>query len=117
MSLPDRTPSLAFPASPRPHGLHRVAPRRIVVQDLDETLSLSPRSLPEAREALAMKCLYCQAPVERTTTEVQVDRNGYHLSWQSVPAWVCTRCDQAYFESQEVDMVRRAVSAMTRLGK
>ena len=117
MSLPDRALSLVSPASPKLHGLHRVAPRRIVPQDLDATLPLAPQSLPETHETLRMKCLYCQAPVERGTTEVRVDRNGYHLSWQSVPAWVCTRCDQAYFEPHDVEMVRRAVSAMTRLGR
>jgi YgiT-type zinc finger domain-containing protein len=115
MSLPDRAP---FPASPRPHGLHRVAPRRIVPQDLDATLPLvAAQSEPEAHETLVMKCLYCQAPLERGMTEVRVNRNGYQVAWQSVPAWVCTRCDQAYFEPQEVEMVRRAVSAMSRLGK
>jgi YgiT-type zinc finger domain-containing protein len=114
MSLPERA---LFPASPKPYGLPRSAPRRIVPQDLDATLPLAPQRAPEACQVLPMKCLYCQAPVERGTTEVRVDRNGYHLSWQTVPAWVCTRCDQAYFEPHEVDMVRRAVSAMTRLGK
>jgi hypothetical protein len=94
-------------------------PRRVVpaAQDLDATLPLAPEAVPEPREVLTMKCLYCQAPVERGTTEVRVSRNGYQLSWQSVEAWVCTRCDQAYFEPREVEAVRRAVGAMTRLGK
>ena len=34
-----------------------------------------------------MKCLYCQAPVTKGTTQVRVNRNGYHLTWQAVPAW------------------------------
>jgi uncharacterized protein with PIN domain len=62
-----------------------------------------------------MKCLYCQAPIERGSAEVRLSRNGYQLSWQSVPAWVCTRCDQPYFEAGEVEMVRSAVTSMTRL--
>ena len=113
MSLPDRVPS---PASPRSFGLHRSMPRRVVPQDLDATLPLAPQSMPEPRETLGMKCLYCQAPVERGTAEVRLNRNGYQLSWQSVPAWVCTRCEQPYFEPHEVETVRRAVTAMTRLG-
>lgn len=113
MSLPDR---LITPA-PRSFGLYRSTPRRVSPVDLDATLPLAPERPQESREVLPMKCLYCQAPVERTTTPVHVNRNGYNLSWQNLPAWVCTRCDQAYFEPREVEMVRQAVSSMTRLGK
>jgi hypothetical protein len=114
MSLPERIPSLA---ASRSFGFHRSTPRRVVPpQDLDATLPLAPQSVPEPREVLGMKCLYCQAPVERGSAEVRLHRNGYQLSWQSVPAWVCTRCDQPYFEPGEVEMVRCAVTSMTRLG-
>lgn len=113
MSLPERVPSLD---SPRSLGLYRSAPRRVVPQDLDATLPLAPQALPEPREVLGMKCLYCQAPVERGMTEVRLNRKGYQVSWQSVPAWVCTRCDQPYFEPAEVEQVRRAVTSMSRLG-
>ena len=114
MSLLDRVPS---PASPASFGPQRSANLRIVPQDLDATLPLAPQPMPEPREVLVMKCLYCQAPVERGTAEVRLNRNGYQLSWQSVPAWVCTRCDQPYFEPQDLEMVRRAEGAMARLGK
>ena len=114
MSLPERVHS---PVYPKPIGLHRVAPRRSTPIDLDATLPLAPEKPPEAREVLPMKCLYCQAPVTKGTTQVRVNRNGYHLTWQAVPAWVCTRCEQAYFEPQEVDMVRQAVTSMSRLAK
>ncbi|HET9227659.1 MAG TPA: YgiT-type zinc finger protein [Thermoanaerobaculia bacterium] len=113
MSLPERVVSPA----PRSFGLYRSTPRRVNPVDLDATLPLAPERPQETHEVLAMKCLYCQAPVERTTTEYHVNRNGYNLSWQNLPAWVCTRCDQAYFEPREVQMVRQAVSSMTRLGK
>lgn len=113
MSLPDRVISPA----PRSFGLYRSTPRRVSPVDLDATLPLAPERPQESRELLPMKCLYCQAPVERTTTRVHVNRNGYNLSWQNLPAWVCTRCDQAYFEPREVEMVRQAIGSMTRLGK
>ncbi len=113
MSLPARVPSLESQAS---FGLHRSAPRRIAPQDLDATLPLAPLPVPEPREVLGMKCLYCQAPVERGTAEVRVNRHGYQMTWQKVPAWVCTRCEQPYFEPQEVETVRSAVTSMKRLG-
>jgi hypothetical protein len=114
MSLLDRVSPLDSPTS---FGPQRTAPLRIVPQDLDATLPLAPQPMPEPREVLGMKCLYCQAPVERGTTEVRLKRSGYQLSWQSVPAWVCTRCDQAYFEPRDLAMVRRAEGSMTRLVK
>jgi uncharacterized protein with PIN domain len=73
--------------------------------------------MPEPREVLVMKCLYCQAPVERGTAEVRINRNGYQLSWQSVPAWVCTRCEQPYFEPSDLEMVRLTESALSRLAR
>ncbi|HWM89617.1 MAG TPA: hypothetical protein VN493_02500 [Thermoanaerobaculia bacterium] len=112
MSLPDRV--LSQKSS---FGLYRSAPRRVSPADLDATLPLAPEHPKESHEVLVMKCLYCQAPVERTTTQVRVNRNGYNLSWQSIPAWVCTRCDQAYFEPREVQLVKQALTSMKRLDK
>jgi YgiT-type zinc finger domain-containing protein len=106
--------SLPAPA-PRSFGLYRTAPRRVSPVDLDATLPLAPERPQEAREVLVMKCLYCQAPVERRTTEVHLQRNGYKLAWQNLPAWVCSRCDQAYYEPREVEMVRQAVGSLSRL--
>jgi YgiT-type zinc finger domain-containing protein len=111
MSLPER---VASPA-PKPFDLYRTTPRRVSPVDLDATLPLAPEHPQEARDVLPMKCLYCQAPVERKTTEVQVRRNGYNLAWKELPAWVCTRCDQAYFEPREVGLVRQAVSSLGQL--
>lgn len=111
MSLPDR---VASPAS-KPYGLYRTTPRRVNPVDLDATLPIAPERPQPAREVLDMKCLYCQAPVERGITEVHVQRNGYNLEWKNLPAWVCTRCGQSYFEPREVEMVRQAVGSMTRL--
>lgn len=113
MSLPERVVSPA----PRSFGLYRSTPRRVNPVDLDATLPLAPERPQETREVLAMKCLYCQAPVERSSTRVNVNRNGYNLAWENLPAWVCTRCDQAYFEPCDGETVRRAIGSMTRLGK
>ena len=110
MNVSDRASS---PASPRAFRRNRTTPR---CADLEATLPLAPAIRPEPRDALAMKCLYCLSPIERGTAEVRVHRNGFHLDLRTVPAWVCSRCEQAYFEPHEVEMVRLAVSAMSRLG-
>lgn len=111
MRLPERVVALTPAAS---NSRYRSAARQARPVDLDATMPLAPAGPPEARAVLPMKCLYCQAPVERSTTRVQVERNGRQLTWQSLPAWVCTHCQQAYFEPREVEMVRQALGFVKR---
>ncbi|HKI01032.1 MAG TPA: YgiT-type zinc finger protein [Thermoanaerobaculia bacterium] len=86
--------------------------------DLDETLPIGqPARLRSASPVLPMRCLRCQGTVERGTAPVRVERNGYRLAWEDVPAWVCGRCELAYFEPREVDTIRRALNAMQALSK
>ena len=86
--------------------------------DLDETLPLGTMARPRpAPEILPMKCLRCQGPVQRGTAPVRAGRDEYTLSWEAVPAWVCTRCELAYFEPQEVETVRKALRAMRALAE
>jgi len=37
------------------------------------------------------------------------DRNGYHISWDAVPAWVCSQCGEPYFEAAEIDHIQKAL--------
>lgn len=40
-----------------------------------------------------------------------LDQKGYHIQWDQVPAWVCGQCGEAYFESEQVDLIQKAVMA------
>jgi YgiT-type zinc finger domain-containing protein len=86
------------------------------VVDLDATLPLGQRTrLRPATEVLPMRCLRCQGPVERGTAPVRLEGRGYRLALEQVPAWVCTRCELAYFEPDEVQTVRQTLQAMRAL--
>jgi len=86
--------------------------------DLDATLPLGQMTrLRSAPQVLPMRCLRCQGPVERGTAPVRVERNGYRLAWEDVPAWVCSRCELPYFEPAEVETIKRALNAMQTLSK
>jgi hypothetical protein len=86
------------------------------VVDLDATLPLGQRTrLRPAAEVLPMRCLRCQGPVEKGTAPVCLEGHGYRLAWEQVPAWVCTRCELAYFEPDEVQTVKQALRAMRAL--
>jgi hypothetical protein len=43
-----------------------------------------------------------------------LDRNGYHVSWNAIPAWVCTQCGEPFFESREVDLIQKALTELDR---
>lgn len=59
-----------------------------------------------------MKCIHCSGEMTRGVAPFHVDRNGYHLLLDSVPAWVCLQCGEAYFEEPEVASIHEAISAI-----
>ncbi len=58
-----------------------------------------------------MKCLYCQGNMVRETAPFHFDRQGAHVSLDSVPAWVCTLCGEPLFEEAEVNAIQELMDA------
>ncbi len=56
-----------------------------------------------------MDCLYCKGKLVRGSAPFSVDRNGYHISWEAILAWVCTQCGEALFEDNEVSHIQKAL--------
>ena len=61
-----------------------------------------------------MECLSCKGRMERRSAPFSLDRSGYHIHWDAVPAWVCIQCGEPYFESHEVEVIQRALAALER---
>ena len=59
-----------------------------------------------------MKCLYCQGKMERNIAPFHVDRKGYHLTLDGIPAWVCTQCGEVYFEETEIEAIQEVIRAI-----
>ncbi len=59
-----------------------------------------------------MKCMHCKGKMEYKTTPFQIDRKGYHLMLDAVPAWVCTQCGEVYFEEKEVDTIQGVLKTL-----
>lgn len=109
MSVPDRVSS-SF--TRQEYGIQRGSLREVrPVVDLDATLPLVPRR-PSVPQALTMRCLCCHGLILRSTTRVAVERGECRLSWDEVPAWVCSRCGKSYFEPPEVERICAAVRAV-----
>jgi YgiT-type zinc finger domain-containing protein len=54
----------------------------------------------------AMKCCFCGGDMAKGKTTYTVNRRGYHLLIDDVPAWKCTQCGEAYFEESEVEAIQ-----------
>ena len=63
---------------------------------------------------IEMKCIHCRGEMKRGTTPFHVDRKGYHILLDSVPAWVCDQCGESYFEEREVDAIQDFVRVVER---
>ncbi|MCC6795824.1 MAG: YgiT-type zinc finger protein [Candidatus Hydrogenedentes bacterium] len=59
-----------------------------------------------------MKCIHCQGEMKPGTAPFHIDRSACHVTLDSVPAWVCTQCGEAYFEEKEVDAIQELVKAI-----
>lgn len=61
-----------------------------------------------------MECIHCKGQMEKAIAPFTIDRKGYLVHWDAIPAWVCAQCGEAYFESREVDLIQKALSVLDR---
>ena len=59
-----------------------------------------------------MKCLLCNGEMEKTTVSYTIDRKGYHLFIEKIPAYVCSQCGERYFEEKEVGAIQNMIKAL-----
>ena len=52
--------------------------------------------------------------MKKGTAPFSIDRNGYHISWDAIPAWVCEQCGESLLETQEVDTIQVALAILDR---
>lgn len=61
-----------------------------------------------------MECMHCRGRMLRATAPFTIDRAGYHIRWDKVPAWVCSQCGEAYFEARDVEVIQQALADLDR---
>jgi YgiT-type zinc finger domain-containing protein len=59
-----------------------------------------------------MTCMYCQGKMECGTAPFHIDRKGYHLIFDTIPAWVCIQCGETYFEEATVEVIQQVIGAI-----
>ena len=50
--------------------------------------------------------------MKRGIAPFHIDRKGYHLTMDRIPAWVCNQCGEAYFDEAEVEVIQGALGAL-----
>lgn len=59
-----------------------------------------------------MDCPNCQGEVHPGSTSYTVNRNGYHLIIDDVPALVCDQCHDPLFAEDTVRLVQQMIRAL-----
>lgn len=59
-----------------------------------------------------MKCLLCQGETERALVSYTVDRKGYHLFIEKLPAMVCTQCGERYYDERETEAIQDMIRSL-----
>lgn len=59
-----------------------------------------------------MTCLFCSGNMERSSVSYSVDRKGYHLYIEKIPAYVCSQCGEKHFEEKEVQAIQNMINAL-----
>jgi YgiT-type zinc finger domain-containing protein len=61
-----------------------------------------------------MRCMHCRGTMKRTHAPFHIDRKGYHLSLEAVPAWICGQCGEPLFEEREVNTIQRLLKQLDK---
>ena len=56
-----------------------------------------------------MTCLFCSGKLKKASVAYTVNRKGYHLYIEKVPAHVCTRCGEKFFDEKEAATIQNAL--------
>ena len=59
-----------------------------------------------------MKCLQCQGELQRSKATYTVNRKGYHIILDNVPAWVCSQCGEPLFDEKQVNAIQQIIRKM-----
>ena len=61
-----------------------------------------------------MNCFHCQGELRRGSTTYTINRRGYHIIIDNVPAWICSQCGEPLFDEKQVDAIQRLIRVMDK---
>jgi YgiT-type zinc finger domain-containing protein len=57
-----------------------------------------------------MECAHCRGQLQRGSAPFSIDRKGYQIHWNAIPAWVCSQCGEPTCEAKEVEAIQGVLS-------
>ncbi len=64
-----------------------------------------------------MKCVFCLGPMKPGTVPFHIDRAGIHVSFDAVPAMICTQCGQSMFAEAATRTIEDVVTTVEEKAK
>ena len=61
-----------------------------------------------------MQCHFCGGDMKKGKTTYTLNRAGYHLLIDDMPAWICAQCSEVYFEENAVEIMQELSKKMDR---
>jgi len=58
-----------------------------------------------------MTCFHCQGELRKGKTSYAINRKGYHLIIDDMPAWICEQCGELLFEEEQVNAIQQLIQA------
>lgn len=59
-----------------------------------------------------MECPHCHGSLQAGKISYTVNRNGYHLIIDDVPAFICEQCQEPMFTEEAVRLVQQMIHAL-----
>lgn len=59
-----------------------------------------------------MECIHCKGTLRAGKASYTVNRKGYHLILDEIPAFVCEQCGQPLFPQEAVRLVQEMIRSL-----
>lgn len=59
-----------------------------------------------------MECYACKGIMKYATAPIHIDRDGWHITIDKAPAWVCDQCGEHFFEEKEVSAIQELIETV-----
>ena len=59
-----------------------------------------------------MRCIHCNGLMQKGLAPFRIERSGYILTLQKVPAWICSNCNKSLFDKKAVDSIQEVIQAI-----
>jgi YgiT-type zinc finger domain-containing protein len=59
-----------------------------------------------------MECLSCKGALSKGTTHYTINRKGYHVLIDDLPAYICSQCGEALLPEEGVEKIQKIVDDM-----